>query len=64
MTDFPHQEIFERDNWTCQYCGLSGTGSFEQWNRAWFAIDHITPKNMAGLMMPPIWWSPATYVIA
>lgn len=48
MNNFPNQEIFERDNWTCQYCGLSGVGSFEQWNRAWFAIDHVTPKKHGG----------------
>ena len=48
MSDFPNQEIFERDNWTCQYCGRSGANSFEDWNRAWFAIDHVMPKKHNG----------------
>ena len=42
------QHIYERDNFTCQYCGQSGADDFEKWNRAWFAIDHITPRKHGG----------------
>ncbi len=48
MVAFPHQDIFERDNWTCQYCGRSGAMDFDDWNHAWFAIDHVKPKKHEG----------------
>jgi len=43
-----NQHIYERDNYTCQYCGISGADNFDAWNRAWFAIDHIKPKKHGG----------------
>ncbi|MEZ9917670.1 hypothetical protein BCT06_14145 [Vibrio breoganii] len=48
MKPDPRQHIYERDDFTCQYCGKSGAKSFKQWNDAWFAIDHIKPKKHGG----------------
>lgn len=48
MSSFPNQEIYERDRWTCQYCGRSGMASFDEWNKAWFAIDHVKPRKHGG----------------
>ncbi|WP_207064086.1 HNH endonuclease [Motiliproteus sp. SC1-56] len=48
MRKDPRHHIYERDNWTCQYCGRGGIESFEDWNEAWLAIDHIMPKKHGG----------------
>jgi len=48
MKPDPRQHIYVRDKYTCQYCGWSGADDFENWNRAWFAIDHVTPKKHGG----------------
>jgi hypothetical protein len=48
MKKYPNQEIYERDNFTCQYCGWSGVEDFEKWNRGWLAIDHIKPRKHGG----------------
>jgi 5-methylcytosine-specific restriction endonuclease McrA len=34
------QEVFRRDNYTCQYCGRPASK---------LTLDHITPKHMGGL---------------
>lgn len=52
MSLFPNQEIYERDNWTCRYCGRSGADNFEDWNSAWFAIDHVKPRKHGGTDTP------------
>ena len=48
MKPDPRQHIYERDNYTCKYCGRSGADDFESWNHAWFAIDHVKPKKHDG----------------
>ena len=35
--------VHQRDNFTCNYCGLAGTNSFDSWlNLSW---DHLLPKG-------------------
>ena len=36
------REIFERDNFTCQYCGLNGR-VFENW--LMLSVDHLLPND-------------------
>ncbi len=48
MANYPNKEIYDRDNFTCQYCGWSGADDFESWNRGWLAIDHIKPRKHGG----------------
>ena len=36
-------EIHKRDNFVCQYCGLDGTESFDNWIR--LSQDHLLPKG-------------------
>ena len=48
MKPDPHQHIYERDNYTCHYCGWSGATSFEQWQLGWLTSDHIVPKKHGG----------------
>ncbi len=45
---YPYQRIFERDQYTCQYCGWTGATNFEEWFIANFNIDHIKPVNAGG----------------
>lgn len=45
---FPYQRIFERDQYTCQYCGWNGATDFEKWFIASFSIDHIKPVSDGG----------------
>jgi 5-methylcytosine-specific restriction endonuclease McrA len=45
---FPYQRIYERDQYTCQYCGWSGASDFDKWFIANFNIDHITAVSMGG----------------
>ena len=47
--EYPNQEIFERDKFTCQYCGLNASKDFEIWWTANLNIDHIKPKKHGGL---------------
>ena len=46
--EYPYQHIFERDKFTCQYCGWQGDASFESWYVAGLCIDHIIPKHAGG----------------
>ncbi|MBM4900843.1 HNH endonuclease [Vibrio parahaemolyticus] len=48
MKSYPNRDIYERDNFTCQYCGWSGANDFESWNRGWLTIDHIKPRKHGG----------------
>ena len=48
MNPDSRQDIYERDHYTCQYCGWCGATSFEQWQLGWFAIDHIVPQAHGG----------------
>jgi len=48
MKPAPYQHIFERDEWTCQYCGLNASNDFETWWTANLNIDHIKPKHYGG----------------
>lgn len=45
---YPYQRIYERDNFTCQYCGFDGRKDFESWFVANFSVDHITPVSRGG----------------
>ena len=45
---YPYQHIFERDNFTCRYCGWDGRESFEKFFIANFSIDHIKPIVLGG----------------
>jgi len=38
---FSRKNIFERDNWQCQYCGISPT-------RADLNLDHVIPRSKGG----------------
>lgn len=40
--------IFERDHFTCQYCGLDCSSDFEKWWYANLNVDHIVPKKHGG----------------
>ena len=39
--EYPYQHIFERDKFTCQYCGWDGSKNFTEWWIANLSIDHI-----------------------
>lgn len=39
---FSRRNIFERDNYTCQYCG-------KRFKRARLTIDHVLPKSRGGI---------------
>jgi 5-methylcytosine-specific restriction endonuclease McrA len=43
---YPNQRIYERDNFTCRYCGWDGRKDFESWFIANFNIDHIKPQHL------------------
>ncbi len=39
-------KVFKRDNFKCQYCGLDGLSSFENW--LILTIDHVHPYARGG----------------
>ncbi len=39
-------KVFERDHFKCQYCGLDGLSSFENW--LIMTIDHVHPSARGG----------------
>jgi len=45
---YPNQRIYERDQFTCQYCGWSGGKGFSSWFVACLSIDHIMPQSAGG----------------
>jgi 5-methylcytosine-specific restriction endonuclease McrA len=45
---YPNQDVFERDNYTCQYCDLDASQDFEIWWTANMNIDHIKPVKHGG----------------
>ncbi len=48
MEPDPRRHIYERDGFTCQYCGWSGATSFEQWLLGSLTIDHVSPLKHGG----------------
>lgn len=36
-------DIYQRDNFTCRYCGVDGRTSFEVWLT--LSVDHLLPKG-------------------
>jgi 5-methylcytosine-specific restriction endonuclease McrA len=49
MTEsYRYQSIYERDNFTCQYCGLDASKKFETWWSVNLTIDHIQPSSQGG----------------
>lgn len=46
--EYPYQDIFERDKFTCQYCGLDASRNFDTWWTANMNIDHVVPKKHGG----------------
>ena len=51
--EYPYQSIFERDKFTCQYCGLDASKDFETWWHANLNIDHVRPKSHGGDITDP-----------
>lgn len=45
---YPYQHIFERDNFTCRYCGWDSRESFKKFFVANLCIDHIKPIVLGG----------------
>lgn len=45
---YPNQEVYERYQFKCAYCGIDGSRDFEIWYLANFAVDHIKPKKHGG----------------
>jgi 5-methylcytosine-specific restriction endonuclease McrA len=45
---YPNQQIYERDNFKCRYCGWDGLKDFESWFIANFNVDHIKPASLGG----------------
>jgi len=48
MKPDPRQHIYERDNFTCRYCGWSGVTNFDQGLLGSLTIDHVVPKKHGG----------------
>jgi predicted restriction endonuclease len=49
MTEqYRYQSVYERYGFKCAYCGLDGSGDFERWFSANFAVDHIKPTKHGG----------------
>ena len=47
-TTYPYQHIYERDGFTCQFCGWDGTDSFAHWWVANFSVVQIKPSSHGG----------------
>ena len=45
MNESIRQRIFQRDNFTCQYCGLDASSVFSTWYYANLNVDHINPNG-------------------
>ena len=45
---YPNQRVFERDDFTCCYCGVGGRDDFETWFTAHLGVDHIKPRKHGG----------------
>lgn len=38
-------QIFKRDGFKCQYCGIDASSDFDTWYYANLNVDHINPKG-------------------
>jgi 5-methylcytosine-specific restriction endonuclease McrA len=45
---YPHQRIYERDDFKCRYCGWDGKESFQKFFVANLGVDHIKPIYAGG----------------
>jgi 5-methylcytosine-specific restriction endonuclease McrA len=53
MTEqYPYQSVYERYGFKCAYCGIDGSGDFQIWFNANFAVDHIKPRKFGGTDHP------------
>jgi len=48
IENYPNKEVFEKDKFTCSYCGWKGYTSFEAFYNVHFNIDHVRPVSKAG----------------
>jgi 5-methylcytosine-specific restriction endonuclease McrA len=42
------RDIYERENYTCAYCGVESSAERENTKKARLSVDHIIPRSMGG----------------
>lgn len=43
-----HQAVYERDKFTCRYCGIDCRKDFDTWYHAMLGFDHVVPQSLGG----------------
>ena len=46
---YPYQHIYERDDFTCRFCGWNGKDGFSHWWVANFSVVQIKPSIHGGV---------------
>jgi 5-methylcytosine-specific restriction endonuclease McrA len=41
-------EVYQRDKWTCVYCGYDASKSHDGWLRGNLCVDHFKPRKKGG----------------